>query len=123
MNEEIQIARHDWKNHLLAIHSMTKEEKYDELFESLLDAGIEIVDLEQEDNLLVVTAKYADFSKVKDVIETLIPNPDYEIDESGMYPKDKITLEGEDAENFNKLYKMLDEIDDVSEIYTNVEMN
>ena len=98
-------------------------DKYDELFESLLDAGIEIVDLEQEDNLLVVTAKYADSSKVKDVIETLIPNPDYEIDESGMYPKDKITLEGEDAENFNKLYKMLDEIDDVSEIYTNVEMN
>jgi len=105
-------------NHLAIIG--VKSDKYDELFEALLDAGIEIIDLEQEDSILVVTAKYEDSSKVKDVIETILPNIEYEIDESGMYPKDKVTLEGEDAEVFNKLYKMLDDIDDVSEIYTNV---
>lgn len=93
-----------------------------ELFEALLDAGIEIHDLENEDGLLVVTADAKDSSRVKDVIETLIPDAELEIDEIGMYPKEKITLEGEDLEVFNKLYKMLDEIDDVTEIYTNVNM-
>lgn len=100
-----------------------KSDKYDELFEALLDAGIEIVDLENEDGLLVVTAKYEDGSHVKDVIDSLIPGVEYEIDEVGMYPKDKITLEGEDLEVFEKLYNMLNDIEDVSEIYTNVEMN
>lgn len=98
-----------------------KSDKYDELFEALLDAEIEIKDLESEEGTLVVTCDYADNSKVKDVIDTVIPNNGYDIDESGMYPKDKITLEGEDAEVFEKLYKMIDEIEDVSEIYTNVE--
>jgi YebC/PmpR family DNA-binding regulatory protein len=100
-----------------------KSDAYDELFEALLDAGIEIVDLESADGLLVVTSQANDASKVKDVIEKIIPNPEYEIDEVGMYPKEKITLTGEDAETFNKLYKMLDEIEDVSEIYTNVNMD
>ena len=74
----------------------------------------------REDGLLVVTAKYEDGSHVKDVIDSLLPGVEYEIDETGMYPKDKIELSGEDLEIFNKLYKMLDEIEDVSEIYTNV---
>lgn len=100
-----------------------KSDLESELFEALLDAGIEIRDLENEDGLLVVTAEAKDASRVKDVIDDLLPNADYEIDEIGMYPKEKITLTGEDAEIFDKLYKMLDAIDDVSEIYTNVEMN
>lgn len=99
-----------------------KSELESELFEALLDAGIEIHDLENEDGILVVTADAKDASRVKDVIENLIPNVEFEIDEVGMYPKEKITLEGEDLEVFNKLYKMLDEIDDVTEIYTNVNM-
>ncbi len=97
-----------------------KSDLESELFEALLDAGIEIHDLENDDGLLVITADAKDASRVKDTIEELIPDAEYEIDELGMYPKEKITLEGEELETFNKLYKMLDEIDDVSEIYTNV---
>jgi len=99
-----------------------KSDLESELFEALLDAGIEIHDLENEDGLLVVTADHKDASRVKDVIENLIPNAEFEIDEIGMYPKEKITLEGEDLETFNKLYKMLDSVEDVSEIYTNVNL-
>lgn len=99
-----------------------KSELESELFEAILDAGIEIHDLENEDGMLIVTADAKDASRVKDVIENLIPGVELEIDEIGMYPKEKITLAGEDAEVFDKLYKMLDEIDDVTEIYTNVDM-
>lgn len=100
-----------------------KSDKESELFEALLDAGIEIKDLENDEGLLIVSADAKDASKVKDVIDTLIPNAEYEIDEIGMYPKDKVTLEGEDLEIFNKLYKMLNDIEDVSQIYTNVKMD
>lgn len=97
-----------------------KSDKYDELFEAILDEGIEIVDMENDDGLIVITSKYEDNSHVKDVIEKIIPSVEYEIDETGYYSKDKITLEGEDKEVFEKLYSMLEAIEDVSEIYTNV---
>lgn len=100
-----------------------RSDKEAELFEKLLDAGIEIHDLENEDGILVVFADAKDASRVKDVIEDMFPNTELEIDEVGMYPKEKITLEGEDLETFNKLYKMLDEVEDVTEIYTNVIMD
>lgn len=100
-----------------------KSDKEAKLFEALLDKGIEIHDLENDGELLVVTADAKDATKVKAVIDEVIPGGELEIDEVGMYSKEKITLDGEDKEVFSKLYKMLDEIEDVTEIYTNVEMD
>lgn len=100
--------------------------KYDndeEVFERLLDAGIEIVDLESEDGEITVTCNPTDIHSIKDTLESFIPNIDYIVDEVGMYPKEKITLEGEDLEIFQKLYNMLDEIEDVTDIYHNVELS
>lgn len=97
-----------------------KSDKYDELFEAILDAGIEIVDMESDNGLIIITAKYEDNSRVKDVIDAMIPGIEYELDEVGYYSKDKIKLDGEDKETFEHLYKMLEDIEDVSEIYTNV---
>ena len=94
----------------------------EEIFELLLNAGIEIVDIESENGEITLSLNPSDMNKAKDELEKLIPNIDYIVDEIGMYPKEKITLVGEDKEVFDKLYKMLDEIEDVSEIYTNVFM-
>ena len=97
--------------------------KYDneeKILELLLNAGIEINDIESVDGEIILSMNPSDMNKVKDELEKNIKDIDYVIDEVGMYAKDKITLEGEDLEIFNKLYKMLDDIEDVSEIYTNV---
>ena len=47
---------------------------------------------------------------------------EFEIDEISMLPKEKITLEGDDLELFKRLYNMLDEVEDVKNIYHNVEL-
>ena len=105
----------------LAIISI-KTNKDEELFNALLESGIEPIDFEVEDGEVVISLKPADHNKAKDVIESVIPSATYEIDEEGMYAKDKITLDGEDLETFQKLYKMLDEIDDVTDNYHNVNL-
>ena len=100
--------------------------KYDneeEVFELLLDKGIEIIDLERDDDLIIVSCNPTDIHSIKDVLETFIPNIEYDIDEIGWYSKDKVTLDGDDKELFLKLYNMLDEIDDVTNIYHNVELD
>ena len=84
--------------------------KAEELFEELLN----------EDGYINSTSNPRDFDKVKDVVEKILPNVDYEIDQVGMFPKEKTNLEGEDKQVFEKLYNMLDNIDDVTEIYHNV---
>ena len=75
-----------------------------------------------ENGLIVISVNPNNASSTKDAIESVIANPDYEIDEVGMYPKDKVTLEGEDLELFNRLYNLLDEVEDVTDIYHNVNL-
>lgn len=97
--------------------------KYDDeekVLDLLLNAGIEVIDIESEDGYITISLNPSDMNTAKDELERDIANIDYEIDEVGMYAKDKITLEGEEKEVFDRLYNMLEDIEDVSQIYTNV---
>ena len=105
----------------LAILSV-KTDQYEEIFNALLENGIEPIDFETEEGEVVITVNPTDHNKTKDVIEALIPGVEYELDEEGMYAKDKVTLEGEDLELFQRLIGLLDEIDDVTDIYHNVNL-
>ena len=107
-------------DHLCVIE--VKSEKFDEIFEKLVDAGIDLTEYKQEVDLIEINAPTEYEKKIKDIIEELIPDVTFETDEVGYYAKEMIKLDGEDKENFDKLYKALDDIDDVTEIYTNVEI-
>ena len=103
----------------LAILSF-KTNKEEEIFESLLENGIEPIEFESVDDELTISVHPNDLNTTKDVIESIEPNIEYELDEVGMFPKNKVELNAEDLETFDKLYKMLDEIEDVTDIYHNV---
>ena len=102
---------------------MFKYENEEEILDLLLNAGINVIDIEKEDGFITLTLAPGDMNKAKDEIENIVPNVEYEVDEVGMYAKEMIKLSEEDLEVFNKLYKLLDDIEDVSEIYTNVKMD
>ena len=91
---------------------------------ALLDAGVEPVECETDENgMLNISVNYVDNVKTRDIIESIVPNVSYDVDESGWYAKDLVRLDGEDLELFNRLYNLLDEIDDVTDIYHNVELD
>lgn len=94
----------------------------DHICELLLDAGIELVDFESEEGEALITAKPSDVSSIKDVLEHNVENLEYTIDEIGWYPKEKVKLEGEDLEVFERLLSFLENIDDVTEVYHNVDL-
>lgn len=102
----------------LAIISFKSNEE-EKIFEELLNAGIEIIDLESNDGEITITANPKDINKVKEELEKIIPGIEYTYDEVGMFAKEEVTLTGEDKEIYDKLYNLLDAIDDVSAIYTN----
>ena len=99
-----------------------KYDDEDSLLMALLDEGIEPFELESHDGIIELSVKYQDTYKTKEALDKLIPNIDYDVDESGWYAKEMIKLEGEDLETFNNIYNLLDAIDDVTNIYTNVDM-
>ena len=58
--------------------------------------------------------------KIKEAITNVLLNVTFDMDEIIMLPKEKVELNGDDLELFNKLLNMLDEVEDVSNVYHNV---
>ncbi len=100
-----------------------KSNAEEEILMALLDAGIEPIECETDGEFLNVSVNYIDTIKAKEVIEKIVPNVYYEIDESGWYAKTLVELTSEDMELFNRLYSLLDSVDDVTEIYHNVKID
>ena len=92
------------------------------ILDKLIEKGIDPVDFENEDGMLTISVNPTDDNKLKDAIEEVLPNVEYEYDEIGMFAKDKVTLEGEDKEMFERLLNLLEAVEDVSNIYHNVEL-
>ena len=105
----------------LAVMSF-KSDKEEDILMALLDAGIEPVECETEDGFLNISVNYVDNIKAKEIIESIQNDIDYEVDESGWYARDMVTLEGEDLELFNRLLSLLEDVEDVSNIYHNVNL-
>lgn len=94
----------------------------DEVMEALISADVDVNDIELEDDMVVVYTEVADFNNAKNALEAAFPGVEFELDEIAYYPKNTVTLSDSDKEKFQRLLDMLDEIDDVSNVYHNVEL-
>lgn len=89
---------------------------------ALIENDVDIDDIETNGDKVVIYGNPQDLFKIKEAITKVLPNVEFDIDEISMLPKEKVTLTGEDLEVFNKMLTMLDEIEDVQNVYHNVEL-
>lgn len=94
----------------------------EQVMDALIEEGIDFVDLETENEQINIYGEPQDLFRIKEAISKVLPNVDFEIDEISMLPKERITIEGEDLEVFSKMLTMLDEVDDVQNVYHNVNL-
>ena len=94
----------------------------DEVMEALINGNVDANDIESEDDMIVVYTEVPELNNAKKALEEAFPGIVFEIDEIAYYPKDTVKLEGESKEKFERLLSMLDELDDVSNVYHNVEL-
>jgi len=92
----------------------------EEILDYLLNAGLEIIDIESVDGEITITCHPNLIWDVKKSLEALISDLEYTYDEVGMFPKETIELQGEDQELFIRLLNLLEEIEDVTMVYHNV---
>lgn len=91
----------------------------DSIFEQLLEADVDVEDVEAEDGVVTVYTAPTDLHKG---IEALRANgiEEFKVTELEMIPQSEVTLEGEDLETFEKLVDALEDDEDVQKVYHNV---
>ncbi len=91
----------------------------DKVMEAALEAGAEDVVTGEDGSIEVLTAP-ADFEAVKNALEAAGLKP--EIAEVTMRAENTIELAGEDAQRMQKLLDVIEDLDDVQEVYHNAEI-
>lgn len=97
-----------------------KDINEEDAMNAIIEEGLDIEDIETDNDLVIIYGNPKDSHALKSAIET-IKSVEFEIDEISMLPKEKITIEGEDKEIFDRLLNMLEDIEDVKSVYHNVE--
>lgn len=94
----------------------------DAMLEALLMADVDVKEISVNDGEhMEINVSPQDLYKAKEVIDELIPEVTYEVLELTMIPNEYVTLEGEDKDLFERLLTLLDDVDDVQNVYHNVE--
>ncbi|MGE6211566.1 YebC/PmpR family DNA-binding transcriptional regulator [Comamonas aquatica] len=91
----------------------------DQVMDVALEAGAEDVITDEDGAIEVLTAP-ADFEAVKNALEAAGLKPD--MAEVTMRAENTIELQGEDAERMQKLLDVLEDLDDVQDVYHNAEL-
>lgn len=97
-----------------------KDFSIDELLEHFILTDTNFKDLEEEDDLITVYGEVNDYNIIKTSLLELKDDLELEIDEIAWLPFNYQTLTKEDdINNYQKLREMLDDIEDVANVYHN----
>ena len=93
------------------------------VLEALLNADVDVSDVEAEDGMVTVLVPPTEFFKTKTTLTEMDENIDFEMEEITYLPQTSHPLSGEDAEQFQRFVNLMNELEDVQEIYHNGEFN
>ena len=94
-----------------------KGDDEDAVLEALMEADADVTDIETEDRKITVFAPNTEYAKVKQSLIDAFGEMDFEVDEIQYLPKGSTPINGEDVEMFEKFLDMLNDLDDVQNIY------
>lgn len=99
-----------------------KFEDDDKMLDHLIEHDVNVNDIEVDDGDMTVYTDPADLHKAQEAIEELIPGCEFAICAIKMLPQEYTKLDDpHDQEMWNRLLTLLDEVDDVQEVFHNVE--
>ena len=90
--------------------------------EALMMADVDVTDIENEDGKISVFAPHTEYFKAKQALTDSLGDIDFEVDEIQFVPQTTTPVTGEDAEMLEKFLAMLNDLDDVQNIYHNAEV-
>jgi YebC/PmpR family DNA-binding regulatory protein len=93
------------------------------VMEALLGADVDVTDIEQEDGKVTVFAPHTEYAKAKQALADTLGEIEFEVDEIQFIPQIYVSLTGEDVGVFEKFMDLLNDVDDVQNVYHNVDVS
>ena len=93
----------------------------DAILEVLMNADVDVTDVESEDGMITVFAPQTEYFKTKQALTEALPGIDFEVDSIQYLPQTTVTLAGEDVALMERFLDMLNDVDDVQNVYHNAE--
>lgn len=97
-------------------------EDEDKILEALLEADVDVSDVESENSMITVLVPPSEYNKAKTALTDLLGDIEFEVDEITFIPQTSCPVSGEDAAQFEKFLSMLNDCDDVQDVYHNAEI-
>lgn len=91
------------------------------VLEALLTEDIDIIDIEETEGVVEVTGDGYDLDKIQGVLDT-VDGLEILDSEQGWFASESLTLDEENKALFEKLVTMLDQCEDVQNVFHNVEL-
>jgi len=92
------------------------------VLDALMEADVDVTDIESEDGKITVFVPNNEYAKAKQTLIDAIEGIDFEVDEIQFLPQTTTPISEEDREMFDKFLDMLNDLDDVQNVYHNAEV-
>lgn len=92
----------------------------EQVLEAMLNADINLDDIESQEGRLTIFAPPSEFYKAKAALLAAFPKTELEVQEVTFLPQTSKLLSADDLTVFQKLVDMLNDCDDVQDVYHNV---
>jgi len=101
-----------------------KHDDENAILEALMEADVDITDIENEAGKISVFTATSDYFKAKQTLLDSFGDIDFDLDEIQFIANayQALSGDGDDVELFDKFLAMLDELDDVQRVYHNIEL-
>lgn len=95
----------------------------EEVLEALMMADVEVNDVELDEEYVTVYAPQSSYSKVREALVEAFGEIEFDEDDTTWIPQNFVEVDEEGMRKFDRFREMLDEIDDVQELYHNIKNN
>lgn len=95
-------------------------EDADEILEYLMEQDIDVRDVVDEEGQVIVYGEPEDFNSIQEALKAK-GITEFSVAEMQMIPQNEVILSGDDLEKFEKMIDVLEELEDVQQVFHNVE--
>lgn len=93
----------------------------DEILEYLMEKDIDVRDVVDEDGQVIIYGEPSDFSAIQEALKEK-GIEEFSVAEIEMVPQNEVELTGEDLEKFEKMLDTLEDLEDVQQVFHNVDL-
>ena len=98
-----------------------KGDDEDQALEALMEEDVDVTDIECEDGVITVFAPHTEFAKARHALHNGIEGVEFDVEEIQFIPQNTQSIPADDMPMFEKFIEMLNDIDDVQNIFHNGE--